>query len=197
MKRKSSPIPPGVTMLYTDPMDYHLKESNLGYVWWWNPDVKDILTLKVRCASILSYKASQSTIDNNKNYLSRKFINSLEMEERRKSGNTNNRYGYNNPSPFANLKPNITVQQVRNDPMTGIKVVGVSAYLGNKEEILVMLPGDYLYVMDMTSFVESCARGDVVNGVLQSEFIWISNGNRLQLIRKDSPYHQSFLKTGE
>jgi hypothetical protein len=197
MKRKSSPIPPGVTMLYTDPMDYHLTETRLGYVWWWNPDFKDILTLKVRCASILSYKASQSTIDNNKGYLSRKFINSLEMEEKRKNPTNGSRYGYNNPSPFANLKPNITVQQVRNEPMSGIKVVGVSAYLGNKEEILILLPGDYLYVMDMTSFVESIARGDVVNGVLQSEFIWASNGSRINLIRKDSPYHQSLMKTGE
>jgi hypothetical protein len=196
MKRKSSPIPPGVTMLYTDPMDYHLKESNLGYIYWWKNDFKDVVTMKVRCAAILSHKASQNTIDNNKRYLTGKFINSLEMEEKRKNHQIG-RYGYNNPSPFANLTPNITVQQIRNEPISGIKVVGVSCYLGNKEEILILLPGDYLSTMDMTSFVEASARGDIINGVIQSEFIWASTGTRFNLIRKDSPYHQSFLKVGD
>lgn len=197
MKRKSSPIPPGVMMLYTDPMDFHLKASNLGYVYWWKPDFKDVVTLKVKCASILSHKASQSTIDNNKQYLSRKFINSLEMEEKRKNQTPHAHYGYGNPSPFANLTPNITVQQVRNEPVAGIKVVGVSSYLGNKEEILILLPGDYLFTMDMTSFVEATSRGDIINGVFQSEFIWISTGSKYNLVRKDSPYHQSFLDTGD
>lgn len=195
MKRKSNPVPPGVTMLSTDPMDFHLKESNLHSHWWWKPEFNDVLTLKVRCASVLSYKASQSTIDNNKGYLTRMFIQSLELEERRKNPSAPAYYNYNNPSPFAKLQPTITVQQVRNDPMTGIKVVGVSPYLGNKEEILVLLPGDLLYYMDMTAFVEAVARGEVVNGVFQSEFIWVSTGTRFNLVRKDSPYHNSFLKT--
>lgn len=194
MKRKSNPIPPGVMMLHTDPMEFYLKATTLGYHYWWNPDFKDIIELKVKCASFINYKAGQSTIDNQKRYLGHKYIRSLEMNDLRAKGGTS-RYGYGNPSPFANVTPNITIQQVKNDPMTGIRVVGVSPYLGNKEEVLVVLPGDYLYTMDIIHFVEAASRGDVLNGYLQGEYIWASNGSKYHIIRKDSPYHQSLVKT--
>ncbi len=198
MKRKTSPIPPGVTMLSTDLMDYHLNESNLSHLRWWRDDndYKGVISLKVKCAAFLSYKASTSTVDNNKRYLHHKFKESLEMEERRKNP-TITHYGYRNPSPFDNLVPNIAVQQIKNEPISGIRLVGVATYLANQDEILVVLPGDLLYVMPMVSVVEAAARGDIVKGVFQSEFIWASTGSKFALIRKDSPYHQSFMQTGD
>jgi len=194
MKRKSSPIPPGVIMLYTDVMDFHLKKSDLGYVYWWGPDFNDMCTVKARCASVINYKASQDTIDNQKRYLGHKYINSLELEYKRTNGNTH--FGYGNPSPFANLTPNITIQHLKNDPISGIKVLGTSPYLGNQTDILVLLPGDYIYTFPLNSFVEAVARGKVVNGVLEDEFIWASVGKRYSLIRKDSPLHEQILNPG-
>lgn len=195
MKRKSSPIPPGVTMLHTDLADFHLSTSRLHTLYWWRPDYKqDIQILKVKLASVLSFKASKSTIENNRDYLTRKYVHALEMEDYRTSGV---RYDWNNKSPHSQVQHNITVQQIPNDPISGIKVLGVGSYLGNKEEILILLPGDYLYTMEMDSFVEAVARGRVQNGVFQDDFIWASTGRRFNLIRKDSPYHESLMKTGD
>jgi len=192
MKRKSSPIPPGVTILHTDLVEFHLDEKRLHGLYWWRPDFNNALVMKVKFASVLSYKASNSSIENNKGYLSRKWIQGMELEDQRTKGII---YDWNNQSPYSKQTVNITVQQVPNDPIQGIKVLGVDSYLGNKEEVLVLLPNDLLYIMDMTMFVEAVARGRIVDGVFQDDFIWASNGSRFNLIRKDSPYHESLMKT--
>ena len=194
MSRKTCPIPPGITMIASEPAELYLDE-NLTALYWWNPTFnKNTFVRKVKFASVVSYKTSNNTIENNKGYIKHKWVRAMELEDKRTKGIV---YDYHNPSPYGKQTPNITVQQIKNEPIIGVQVIGTSPYLSSKDEVLVLLPGDYLFTMDLASFVEVVARGEIVNGEIKSELIWASTGSRFTLIRKDSLHHESLMRTGD
>jgi len=93
-------------------------------------------------------------------------------------------------------RPKLVVH--KNEPMTGLRIVGSCPGANNTTDYMVKLPGGYVTKMPTDSLMDGMMLGGITDGPeLKGEYIFAQADGKLQLVRVGSVFHRAVINAEE